>query len=114
MSQPLHATPPPAVQSTPSMVMSQPLCWYRVSYLGGVMLRCGPFIEAPLSGVTLSQMEVFAVAEEVIGQDGRVYLRLCDGRGWAFDDSALMPHDPSVKRGKWMTACDVVGTQVLQ
>lgn len=28
-------------------------------------------------------------------------LRLADGRGWAFDDSALFPHDPSVVRGYW-------------
>lgn len=86
-----------------------PISWYRVSYLGGINLRCGPSIEAPLAGITLPQMEVFAVAEEVASTDGRVYLRLCDGRGWAFDDAALMPHDPSVKRGKWMTTCEVVG-----
>lgn len=87
-----------------------PICWYRVSYLGGINLRFGPSIEAPLTGTTLPQMEVFAIAEEVPGADGRVYLRLCDGRGWAFDDALLMPHDPSVKRGQWMSTCEVVDT----
>jgi len=33
-----------------------------------------------------------------------MYLLLADYRGWAFDDSALMPHDPSVVRGRWSPA----------
>lgn len=48
--------------------------------------------------VRLCQNATLAVAEEILGADGRVYLRLADGRGWAFDDSALFPHDPSVVR----------------
>merc|ERR1719337_839564 len=72
--------------------------WYRVSFVGGVDLRQGPSVEAPRSGETLCQNATFAAAEELLGADGRVYLRLADGRGWAFDDSALFPHDPSVVR----------------
>jgi hypothetical protein len=49
----------------------------------------------------LNHNEVFAVCQRVQGMDSRVYLLLADGRGWAFDDSALLPHDPSVIRGKW-------------
>jgi len=49
----------------------------------------------------LYQNETFAVRERIQGVDGRVYLLLADYRGWAFDDSALMPHDPSVVRGRW-------------
>jgi len=49
----------------------------------------------------LYQNETFAVCERIQGADGRVYLLLADYRGWAFDDSALMPHDPSVVRGRW-------------
>ena len=30
-------------------------------------------------------------AQELMGADGRIYLRLADGRGWAFDDSTLFP-----------------------
>merc|ERR1719473_2294365 len=75
--------------------------WYRVAFVGGVDLRQGPSVEAPRSGETLCQNATFAAAEELLGADGRVYLRLADGRGWAFDDSALFPHDPSVVRGFW-------------
>merc|ERR1711904_757724 len=49
----------------------------------------------------LYQNETFAVQQRIQGADGRVYLLLADYRGWAFDDSALMPHDPSVVRGRW-------------
>jgi len=52
----------------------------------------------------LYQNETFAVSETLNGLDGRVYLLLADGRGWVFDDSALMPHDPSVVRGRWQPA----------
>lgn len=106
--------------SSPANVASRPpspVSWFRVSYLGGINLRSGPSIDAPLTGITLPQMETFPVAEEVPGADGRIYLLLCDGRGWAFDDSALMPLDPSVKRGSWMqaqAAGQIVGTRVLQ
>ena len=97
------------------------LRWYRVAFAGGVDLRHGPSVEAPRTGETLLSKDVgasllstviesllflndtrlcqnatLAVAEEILGADGRVYLRLADGRGWAFDDSALFPHDPSV------------------
>merc|ERR1719335_380062 len=44
----------------------------------------------------MHQNEIFAVCERIHAMDGRIYLLLADGRGWAFDDSAVMPHDPSV------------------
>merc|ERR1719235_1850689 len=75
--------------------------WYRVAFSGGVDLRQGPSVEAPKTGETLCQNATFATAEELLGQDSRAYLRLADGRGWAFDDSAIFPHDPSVIRGFW-------------
>jgi len=107
--------------STPAMstasAQPSPISWFRVAYLGGINLRCGPSIETQLSGYTLQQMETFPVAEEISGQDGRIYLRLCDGRGWAFDDTALMPHDPSVKRGTWLNpqpSAPLLDARVLQ
>jgi len=78
--------------------------WYRVAYLGGIELRLQPSFLAARTGVVLIQNEVFAVSAEVVGADSRVYLRLADGRGWAFDDSALLPHDPSVVRGYFAPA----------
>lgn len=75
--------------------------WYRVSFLGGIALRNAPSVDAPRTGHMLYQNETFAVRERIQGADGRVYLLLSDYRGWAFDDSAIMPHDPSVLRGRW-------------
>lgn len=110
-SAPSHASSAGELLAMPAPA---PVAWYRVAYLGGIMLRCAPSVESPWTGVTLPQMEVFAVAEELPAPDGRLYLRLCDGRGWAFDDSALMPQDPSVKRGKWMPSGDAVDSRVLR
>jgi hypothetical protein len=72
-----------------------------VSFLGGIALRNAPSVDAPRTGHMLYQNETFAVRERIQGTDGRIYLLLADYRGWAFDDSALMPHDPSVVRGRW-------------
>merc|ERR1719343_1304777 len=88
--------------------------WYRVAFVGGVDLRHGPSVEAPRTGEMLCQNATFAAAEELLGADGRVYLRLADGRGWAFDDTALFPHDPSVVRGFWQPVSLVPPNQSQQ
>jgi len=88
----------PPIQNAPE---APQVWWYRVSFLGGIALRNAPSIDAPRTGHMLYQNETFAVRERIQGSDGRVYLLLADYRGWAFDDSALMPHDPSVVRGRW-------------
>merc|ERR1719410_2815879 len=88
--------------------------WYRVAFVGGVDLRHGPSVEAPRTGEMLCQNATFASAEELLGADQRVYLRLADGRGWAFDDSALFPHDPSVVRGFWQPVSLVPPNQSQQ
>lgn len=113
------ATPAPMVGKTVQVqkpagelvAAPQPVSWFRVTHITGISLRSLPSIRAPLTGALLPYNETFPVAEEVHSPDGRVYLRLCDGRGWAFDDSALMPHDPSVKRGSW-AACHSAGWQL--
>lgn len=105
-----HCPPQHAPQSTPAWGTS--MCCgdsgvhnlYRVAYLGGIELRVQPSYLAARSGAILHQNEVFAASAEIVGADGRVYLRLADGRGWAFDDSALLPHDPSVVRGHFASA----------
>merc|ERR1719272_1272029 len=65
-------------------------------------LRVSPSFTAPRTGQMLHQDDMFHVAQEIVGADGRIYLQLSDGRGWVFDDSALLPHDPPVARiGLW-------------
>merc|ERR1719265_2396005 len=59
-------------------------------------------MNAPLTGATLPKNEFFAVSEEVSSADGRIYLCVADGRGWAFDDSALMPYNPTVVKGRFV------------
>jgi len=83
--------------NAPRIAVSQ----FRVAYLGGIRVRTAPSIESPSTGTTLMQGEVFSVAEEIQGADGRLYLRLCNQPGWAFDDSALVPQDPSAVRECW-------------
>lgn len=85
--------------------------WYRVAFLGGIELRVQPSFLAARSGAVLPENEVFSVSAEIVGSDGRIYLRLADGRGWAFDDSALLPHDPSVVRGHFAMKQVVVGPE---
>lgn len=81
----------------PSAATEPTIAWYRVSFLGGVSIREFPDVDAPRTGLTLPLGEVFGVAERVMGHDQRIYLRLADGRGWAFDDSMLTgPDDSSV------------------
>lgn len=113
---PPQAEPPQPVQpAAPAQVWyaapspaADPYTWYRVAYLGGIELRMQPSSLAARTGALLPQNEVFAVSNEIVGADGRVYLRLADGRGWAFDDSALLPHDPSVVRGHFAPTTNAV------
>lgn len=78
----------------------QNITWFCVSFAGGpgVLLRHEPYFEAQCTGLALLKNEVFSVDQEIASPDGRIYLHLTDGRGWAFDDSALAPQDPSVVR----------------
>jgi hypothetical protein len=83
--------------------------WYQVLHPGGIQLLSGPCSTAPFTGASLGHNETFQVAEEVPSSDGLMYLRLADGRGWAFDTSALKSQWPCVVRGKWLL-CGVSGT----
>eukprot|EP00931_Biecheleriopsis_adriatica_P103565 TRINITY_DN78378_c0_g1_i1.p1 TRINITY_DN78378_c0_g1~~TRINITY_DN78378_c0_g1_i1.p1 ORF type:complete len:376 (-),score=58.77 TRINITY_DN78378_c0_g1_i1:116-1243(-) len=92
----------------PMEAQDSSISWFRVAYVGGISLRSQPSFDAPHTGVALQQDQVVSVVEELSGSDGRVYLRLCDGSGWAFDDAALFPEDPSVKRVSWRQLKDNV------
>lgn len=92
---PAEAAPPP-----PPTEMAA-IAFYRVAYLGGIQLRTAPAFDAPRTKIVVACNQIIAVSQELRGADGRVYLRLADGSGWAFDDGALHPQDPSVRRGSW-------------
>merc|ERR1719440_2128378 len=93
--------PPPPVEMAPSIEMASPqltpqALYFQVAFLGGIEVRSAPDLDAPRTGLVLMQNELFAVSSHIPGADGRIYLQLADGQGWVFDDSALVPHDPSV------------------
>jgi len=48
-------------------------------------IREGPSVDAPRSGRFLQPHEEFQVSGEVRGEDGVLYLKLADGRGWVFE-----------------------------
>jgi len=98
---PVQAPQPPQTPVASQSTTMQPPVWYRVAFCGGISARVGPDVDAPRTGAILPCNEVFPVCEAVVGQDQRIYLRLADGRGWVFDDSLLVPEDPSVVRGHW-------------
>lgn len=94
--------PAPSATWGPWSQPAQPeLMWYRVSFIGGIDVRTGPDVNAPKVGITLPCNHTFAADQYFHGdaQDRRLYLRLADGRGWVFDDSAIYPDNPSVRRG---------------
>mmetsp|Transcript_73065 Transcript_73065/g.136517 ORF Transcript_73065/g.136517 Transcript_73065/m.136517 type:complete len:631 (+) Transcript_73065:80-1972(+) len=76
----------------------QTVAWYQVALSHGLQLHSEPSICAPRTGAILNVNELFAVSEELPNQDGRVYLRLADGRGFAYDDSMLTAQTPSVRK----------------
>eukprot|EP00929_Paragymnodinium_shiwhaense_P065029 TRINITY_DN32645_c0_g1_i1.p1 TRINITY_DN32645_c0_g1~~TRINITY_DN32645_c0_g1_i1.p1 ORF type:complete len:309 (+),score=36.00 TRINITY_DN32645_c0_g1_i1:95-1021(+) len=47
-------------------------------------IRAKPFIDGPRVGSDVEPNEIFKVSEEIC-QDGVIYLKLADGRGWLFN-----------------------------
>lgn len=82
----------------PPFMRASSCSWYCVAFISGIDIRADPHVDGRRTGVILQRGAVFAVSECLMGYDGRVYLRLADGRGWVFDDTALIPEDPSVFR----------------
>lgn len=60
-------------------------------------IRAGPDVTSPRTGAVLKRGAVFEASVVAPGADGRIYLKLSGWRGWAFDDSAVDPMDPSVE-----------------
>eukprot|EP00435_Cladocopium_sp_Y103_P073221 s689_g42.t2 len=69
---------------------------YRVT-TRGLGIRAGPDVNCPRTGAVLKRGAVFEASVVAPGADGRIYLKLSGWRGWAFDDSAVDPMDPSVE-----------------
>jgi len=61
---------------------------YRVTDLGGIAIRVGPDTSGPRTPHILRFGEIFSVSEFLAAGAGQQYLRLQDGRGWAFTRSA--------------------------
>eukprot|EP00930_Biecheleria_cincta_P085129 TRINITY_DN7454_c1_g1_i1.p1 TRINITY_DN7454_c1_g1~~TRINITY_DN7454_c1_g1_i1.p1 ORF type:complete len:479 (-),score=55.77 TRINITY_DN7454_c1_g1_i1:789-2225(-) len=60
--------------------------WRFQPYDGlGIGIRAHPGIDAEQVGSTLTPGDVFDVTGEYQGLDGLLYLKIADGRGWAFD-----------------------------
>jgi len=95
----MQATPSPALHNSPPQRTEH--TFFRVAHPSGLALRTGPHFDAPRTGSTLAHNQIFSVSQEITAYDGRVYLRLADGQGWACDDTVVMPHNPSVVRGMW-------------
>lgn len=69
---------------------------YRV-LTRGLGVRAGPNVNAPRTGSVLHRGDIFEASVVAPGLDGRVYLKIAGWRGWAFDDSAVDPVDPTVE-----------------
>jgi len=80
------SAPCPQYSTPSSLARGQPIAWrYQGSDGAAIGIRASPELEGPWTGSTLVPGEVFHVSQEYLGQDGILYLRLADGRGWAFD-----------------------------
>eukprot|EP00913_Durusdinium_trenchii_P014600 g13699.t1 len=49
-----------------------------------VAIRATPSIEGPRTSLTMRPGQRFMVSEELVGEDGILYLKLADGTGWMF------------------------------
>lgn len=79
--------PPPMVQPGPPIPPPGPVTvWlHNPDYLAPLAIRTVPDIDGPRTGQMLMPGDVFRVCEEREGPCGILYLRLADGRGWAFN-----------------------------
>ena len=77
-----------ATVARPRIALTTTLCdvWvYAPVNSYPVQLRCGPQISSAPTGAVLSAGEAFCTSAEERGSDGVLYLKLADGRGWAFE-----------------------------
>merc|ERR1719210_1823402 len=58
---------------------------HQPDFLAPLAIRTVPDIDGPRTGQMLMPGDVFSVCEERESPAGIIYLRLADGRGWAFN-----------------------------
>jgi len=72
--------------AVPHVVPGAVSVWVHApEYLAPLALRATPDINGPRTNSMLMPGDEFAVSEEFQGAGGILYLKLSDGRGWAFD-----------------------------
>eukprot|EP00931_Biecheleriopsis_adriatica_P049660 TRINITY_DN28729_c0_g1_i1.p1 TRINITY_DN28729_c0_g1~~TRINITY_DN28729_c0_g1_i1.p1 ORF type:complete len:8011 (-),score=1403.57 TRINITY_DN28729_c0_g1_i1:177-21446(-) len=100
---------PPVAPSKPELLDDCTTTWYttkvyctvyqeRFLVLKDIELRLSADIIDARSFNILTQGTIFEPVEELISADGRLYLRIADDLGWAWDDTPLFPGDPFVYR----------------
>eukprot|EP00434_Breviolum_minutum_P000959 symbB.v1.2.000844.t1/scaffold37.1/size397765/16 len=79
--------PPPPRRLLAEAGTSEALRWRYVAPDGQerLAIRAYPGIDAPTTGGSLGSGEVFTVNQESPGDNGVIFLRLADGRGWVFN-----------------------------
>ena len=79
--------PPPPRRLLAEAGTSEALRWRYVAPDGQerLAIRAYPGIDAPTTGGSLGSGEVFTVNQESPGENGVIFLRLADGRGWVFN-----------------------------
>merc|ERR1712232_1432997 len=102
-----HLLPPPSPSSSSksplpaSLKGSQgsPSVVWRCTYAGGVRIRTTPEVNGAMTGDTVKDGEIFQVSEERKDDDGMIYLKLADNRGWVIERRSdlgvvCVRHDP--------------------
>merc|ERR1719494_219355 len=72
---------------------------YICNSSAGIAIRAEPgSVSNPRIGSKVEGKERFIVSDALMGSDQRMYVRLADNRGWIFDDSSLVPKNPTVEK----------------
>jgi len=82
---PLHAALAPGAPLPAAGLGPDANIWVQRYGLPSLETRAVPDVDGPRTGHLLMPGDSFLVAEELMGPSGVRYLRLADGRGWAFD-----------------------------
>jgi len=72
---------------------------YICNSSAGIAIRADPgSVSNPRIGAKVEGKGIFKVSDALMGSDQRMYVKLADNRGWIFDDSSLVPKNPTVEK----------------